>query len=59
MVEQQFRGSQGSLYQLEGWADTSLAWNKDRSRWEFLNRTDKTVIAFCNDTSEYPLGHQR
>ena len=53
----QVREEMKEIYQLEGWDSTTLRWESDR--WELFHRSQQRVIAVCNDSREYPLGHHR
>ena len=46
------------VYPLLGWKFTRLSWSSSNQRWEFTGREGE-IIAHCNDTEEYPLGHHR
>ena len=47
------------VYDILGWRGTSLTWNEERKRWEFVELNENSSVAFCNDTMEYPFGVQR
>ena len=47
------------VYDILGWRSTSLNWNLENHRWEFVELRNKNIVAFCNDTLEYPFGDQR
>ena len=51
------RDDMRDVYELAGWDFTTLRW--EGNRWEFFHRSEQTVIAFCNETAGYPLGHHR
>ena len=46
-------------YKILGWKFTKLEWNQQNQRWQLERRDEKRLIAFCNETSDYPLGHNR
>ena len=50
--------SSDAVYDFLGWKRTTLSWSMNNTRWEFTIGEDE-VIAHCNDTEEYPLGHHR
>ena len=46
-------------YKILGWKFTKLEWNKLSLRWQLERRDENRLIAFCNETSDYPLGLRR
>ena len=42
------------LIRSKGWKTAELVWNE--KKWEFVNLRSKKVIAYTNDTDDYPLG---
>ena len=54
ILNQSFTG----VYDFVGWKFTKLSWSEDNTRWEFTN-LEEELVAHCNDTDQYPLGHQR
>ena len=43
-------------YVIRGMRSTELVWNMGSSSWNFINLRTKKVIAYNNDTDDYPLG---
>ena len=37
---------------------TGLVWNEIEKKWEFVNLRTNKVIAYTNDTDDYPLAHR-
>ena len=54
-VEDSFHG----VYDILGWRETLLRWSETDNRWEFVEVNMESVVAYCNDTVEYPFGVQR
>ena len=46
-------------YKFFGWKVTKLEWNKQNLRWQLERRDENRLIAFCNETSDFPLGLNR
>ena len=43
-------------YVIRGLRATELVWNMETSSWNFVNLRTKKIIAYTNDTDDYPLG---
>ena len=43
-------------YVIRGLGSIELTWNMESSSWNFFNLRTKKVIAYTNDTDDYPLG---
>ena len=41
---------------MRGLMSTELVWNMETLSWNFVNLRSKKVIAYTNDTDDYPLG---
>ena len=41
---------------IEGYKKTNIVWDAHRKTWRFMNLKTKTVVAFTNNTYNYPIG---
>ena len=46
-------------YVIRGLRSTDLVWSTETFSWNFVNLRNKKVIAYTNDTDDYPLGIHR
>ena len=46
-------------YSLNGWELTNIIWSDSRNAWELLNSKNESLVAFTNETSDYPVGTQK
>ena len=49
-------GIRQERYVMRGMVSTELVWNMETLSWNFVNLRSKKVIAYTNDTDDYPLG---
>ena len=54
-IDENFQG----VYDIQGWRKSLLSWNSKSMRWEFTENINSTVVAYCNDTVDYPFGVHR
>ena len=53
------RPTHSGRYEIGGWKRTTLVWNDSLQQWSMKNLRDNAVVAFTNETRNYPLGVQK